>query len=87
MQETYAYDPASGNLASKAGATLTYNAQVTCAAGARTIPHAVSAMSANTYAYDCNGSQTTRTIGSDAFTLLYACPEPVEGTPRTASSK
>ncbi len=52
-------------------AALTYDAQVTCAAGARTIPHAVSAMSANTYDYDCNGNQIIRTIGQDTFDLYY----------------
>ena len=70
--EQYAYDAASGNLSSKAGATLTYNAQLTtCGASNRTIPHAVSAMGANTYSYDCNGNQTTRVIGGQTFTLGY----------------
>jgi YD repeat-containing protein len=69
--ETYTYDPASGNLASKAGTTLTYNEQVTCPAGTRTIPHAVSAMGSNSYDYDCNGNQATRVVNGQTFNLSY----------------
>jgi YD repeat-containing protein len=73
--ESYTYDPTSGNLSSKAGVGYTYNAQVSCAAGSRTIPHAVSAAGANSYSYDCNGNMTQRVIGSNTFTLSGACPE------------
>jgi len=69
--ETYGYNSASGNLETKAGTSLTYNAQVTCTAGNRTIPHAVSAASGNTYTHDCNGNQTTRIVGADTFNLIY----------------
>ena len=69
--ETYTFDSATGTLASKAGTSLTYNAQVTCSAGNRAIPHAVSAASTNTYNYDCNGSQTTRLVNGQTYTLGY----------------
>jgi RHS repeat-associated protein len=69
--ESYRYDTSSGNLVSKANTNLTYNAQVSCSAGDRAIPHAVSAANTNTYTYDCNGNQITRVIGADTFNLLY----------------
>lgn len=70
--ETYGYNAASGNLETKAGASLIYNAQLTtCGASNRTIPHAVSDMGSNDYFYDCNGNQTTRVIGTDTFNLIY----------------
>lgn len=69
--ENYDYDTSTGNLNKKANIDLTYNAQVTCPAGNRTIPHAVSAMSANTYSYDCNGNQSIRHVGGQNYQLGY----------------
>jgi RHS repeat-associated protein len=71
--ETYDYDITTGNLASKGSTTniLSYNETVSCAAGSRTIPHAVSSLNGNTFEYDCNGNQTTRVIGADTFNLSY----------------
>jgi YD repeat-containing protein len=50
---------------------LTYEADVACTAGNRTIPHAASAMNGNTYEYDCNGNQILREIGTDDYELIY----------------
>jgi len=70
--EDYTYNTATGNLETKAGATLIYNAQLTaCGVSNRIIPHAVSDMGSNDYFYDCNGNQTTRVIGTDTFNLIY----------------
>ncbi len=44
---------------------------MTCFAGVRTIPHAVSAMAANSYEYDCNGNQTTHNVGGQNYGLGY----------------
>jgi RHS repeat-associated protein len=59
--ETYSYDPATGNLQTKGGVTLAY--------GDANHVHAVTG--GNSYQYDSNGSQITRTIGSDIFNLYY----------------
>jgi RHS repeat-associated protein len=68
VTETYAYSDSSGNLVNKNGLVLGYPA----ANGSNpTHPHAVTSANGNTYAYDANGNQTTRHIGSDTFTLLY----------------
>jgi len=62
--ETYTYNASTGNLETKAGATLTYNDAAHV--------HAVTSLSnGNTYQYDVNGNQTTRVIGSDTYTMLY----------------
>jgi YD repeat-containing protein len=61
--ENYTYNPATGNLATKADVTLTYNDAAHV--------HAVTSAGSNTYSYDANGNQTTRIIGSDTYTLLY----------------
>jgi YD repeat-containing protein len=66
---TYAYSSSTGNL-TFGEANLTYNAQVSCTAGNRTIPHAVSTAGTNTYSYDCNGNMTTRNVGS-SYSLAY----------------
>jgi RHS repeat-associated protein len=69
--ENYNYDSSTGNLSSKGGVSYTYNAQVSCTAGNRTIPHAVSGAGGNSYVYDCNGNQVTRTIGGSTYNLSY----------------
>ncbi|MBV6396861.1 MAG: hypothetical protein HFACDABA_02463 [Anaerolineales bacterium] len=63
--ESYTYDPATGNLKTKNGLVLDYPA----ANGAR--PHAVTSAGSNTYGYDANGNQTTRTIAGQTVTLAY----------------
>ena len=61
--ENYTYDSGTGNLASKAGITYTYDTNH---------PHAVASLSnGNTYSQDANGNQTTRVIGSDTYVLSY----------------
>jgi|GEM_PF-1068994 len=67
-QETYTYDLATGNLASKAGTALLY--------GDTDHAHAATAMGGNTYTYDANGNQITRSIANDGqnndeYELLY----------------
>jgi len=71
-KQDYTYDTSSGDLSSKAGSSLGYSASVTCAAGTRTLRHAVSSYGSNTYSYDCNGSQTTRVISDvGSYNLTY----------------
>jgi len=70
-QESYTYNSTTGNLVSKAGTNLTYNASVSCSAGNRPIPHAASAFGGSTYSYDCNGNMSGRTVSGAASTLTY----------------
>ena len=49
LSESYSYNPATGNLASKAGVSYSYAAQVSCPGGVRTIAHAVSGACGNSY--------------------------------------
>ncbi len=61
--ESYQYDPLTGNLAAKAGVTYTYDPNH---------PHAVASLSnGNTYTYDPNGNQVSRTINGQTMTLAY----------------
>ncbi len=61
--ESYTYNSTTGNLASKAGQTLTY--------GASNHPHAASAMGSNLYTYDANGNMLTRKVAGVTYTLGY----------------
>jgi YD repeat-containing protein len=63
--EGYTYNPATGSLQTKAGVTLNYNDPDHA--------HAVSSTSdGNSYAYDANGNQVTRSIsGVGTYTLTY----------------
>ena len=58
-------------LSSKGGQALSYTAQVSCPEGSRSLPHAASAMGANTYSYDCSGNMTQRVIGGSTYNLAY----------------
>jgi hypothetical protein len=63
--ETYQYDPATGNLVDKNGLVLDYPEPN------EAHPHAVTSAGSNTYSYDQNGNQTTRVIGGQTVTLGY----------------
>ena len=69
--EVYTYSLTTGNLIAKGNMAYTYNAQVTCQAGSRTIAHAVSAAGSNAYSYDCNGNMTQRVVGGSTYNLAY----------------
>ena len=62
LDHTYVYD-AVGNLTSYAGNTYTY--------GDSSHKHAVTSAYGNTYGYDGNGNQTSRTIGGVAYTFTF----------------
>ena len=57
---TYQYN-AIGNITSYNGNAYTYGSQ----------PHAVTAAFGNSYAYDANGNQSSRTIGGVTYTFTY----------------
>ncbi len=62
--QNYAYNPDTGNLSSNAGVSYTY--------GDSAHKHAVTSTSnGNSYGYDQNGNQTTRTVGGITYTLIY----------------
>ncbi|MBV6396583.1 MAG: hypothetical protein HFACDABA_02183 [Anaerolineales bacterium] len=65
--ETYGYSATTGNLTAKGGLTIQY----TDANHAHAATSATGTGVSNSYGYDANGNQTTRQIGSDAFTLVY----------------
>jgi RHS repeat-associated protein len=70
--ESYTYDTTTGNLASKAGVSYVYNSYGSCGSGQpHFIPHAVTSAGSNTYAYDCNGNMTGRTVSGTTYTLTY----------------
>jgi RHS repeat-associated protein len=78
-QETYNYSSSTGNL-TNSGTSLTYNAQVSCTAGNRTIPHAVSNVGTSYYYfYDCNGNMTTRQTSTITYTLDYNAENQMTG--------
>jgi RHS repeat-associated protein len=85
-QETYTYNPSTGNLDAKAGTSLTYNANISCAAGNRTIPHAASGAGNTTYSYDCNGNMSSRTTGGSTLNLNYDPENHLSSASGTASS-
>jgi len=70
--ETYAYDPATGNLASKAGVSYSYAAQgAGCPSGGLSKAHAVTSAGSNTYCYDATGNMERRVIGGSTYNLTY----------------
>jgi hypothetical protein len=70
--ENYAYDAATGNLASKNGAAYTYGTQAAaCPDGALSKPHAVVSAGSNSYCYDRNGNMARRKLGAKVFNLAY----------------
>jgi RHS repeat-associated protein len=71
--ESYGYDLATGNLASKTGiGSYSYLPQSpTCPDGVLTKAHAVTTAGTNTYCYDQNGNMVRRTIGTNTYNLAY----------------
>jgi hypothetical protein len=61
--QSYAYDSATGNLASKAGSNYTY--------GDTNHAHAVTAVGSNSYSYDSNGNMTQRNVDGSTYNLAY----------------
>jgi YD repeat-containing protein len=56
-------------------------------AGNRTLPHAVAAAGNNSYAYDCNGNMTTRTLGgNDTYTFTYDSENRLSGVSGAATN-
>jgi RHS repeat-associated protein len=78
QMETYSYHPVTGNLVTKAGMSLQYNAD--------NHAHAATNANGNTYQYDANGNQVTRQVGSDTFTLQYDAENRLVGGNRTGVS-
>ncbi len=86
---TYAYSSSTGNL-TFGETNLTYNAQVSCTAGNRTIPHAVSIATSTTYtytySYDCNGNMITRNVGSP-YSLAYDAENRLTGVTGSTNAR
>src|SRR5258706_905371 len=59
--ETYGYNPTTGNLETKGSLTLDYN----------NAAHVHAVTNGNSYLYDANGNQITRTIGTNTYNLGY----------------
>jgi YD repeat-containing protein len=76
--QSYAYSSITGNLSSKAGASYTY--------GDSNHPHAVTAMGTDSYTYDTNGNQVTRTVGGLSYTLTYDAENRLTGVSGAASA-
>ncbi len=84
---TYAFSATTGNLITKEGTTLGYNASVGCPAGTRSIPHAASSFGSTTYSYDCNGNQLTRTVpGVGTQTRSFDAENRLVGVSGTATA-
>src|SRR5258705_5435779 len=65
QQEAYGYNPTTGNLETKAGITYTYDTL-------HNHQHAVASLTnGNSYLYDANGNQITRTVNNQTFNLAY----------------
>jgi hypothetical protein len=73
--EAYTYDPNTGNLASKGGASYSYGAQSTsCPGGALSKAHAVVTAGSNTYCYNIAGNMNKRVIAgtpTKTYNLSY----------------
>ncbi len=61
--QNYTYDSVTGNLLSKAGVNYTY--------GDGDHKHAVTLMGSDSFSYDANGNQTSRTVEGHSYTLSY----------------
>ena len=69
--QTYGYDSGTGNLIDMDGTSYTYNAQVSCDGGNRTLSHAVSQAGTNTYSYDCNGNMLGRCVARSQRLIFH----------------
>ncbi len=61
--QSYNYDSTTGNLSSKAGVNYTY--------GDINHKHAVTQMGSDSFTYDANGNQITRSVAGSNYTLTY----------------
>jgi RHS repeat-associated protein len=86
-QETYGYDSLGRLTGLPSLGTYTYNPSVSCAAGNRTLPHAVASAGNNSYAYDCNGNMTTRALGgNNTFNFTYDTENRLTGVSGAATN-
>jgi YD repeat-containing protein len=76
--ESYTYNSTTGNLASKAGVSYTYDTNH---------PHAVASLSnGNSYTYDANGNMTQRVVNGQTFNLSYDAENRMVGVSKTGLS-
>ena len=72
--QTYTYDPSTGNLSYKSDmGSYTYSP---------THPHAVTSAGGNAYAYDLNGNITSRTVAGQVWTYTYDAENHLTATRR-----
>jgi hypothetical protein len=61
--QNYTYNGTTGNLSSKAGVNYSY--------GDADHDHAVTSMGSDSFSYDANGNQVSRSVGGNSYTLSY----------------
>ncbi len=76
--QNYTYNGTTGNLSSKEGVNYTY--------GDSLHKHAVTLMGTDTFTYDANGNQITRSVGGNSYTLSYDAENRLVGVNGAASA-